>query len=404
METAQHKMSIASAEWKRMIAIHPPNYICVRRKSPAKSQKTNTEYTPLHLDGKLDKEEWAHVEWSNVFQDIEGPQKLPKAHVKTRFKMMYDDQFLYIGAELEESKLWGTYTIQNSRMYDENDFEVFLNPDGTRHNYYELEMNCLNTIWELVLHKPYKDGHALTNPYNLHSTKSAVHLQGDVNAPGSECSKWSIEVRYALDELVQFDTIRNRLMRAGDVWRVNYSRVQYELETVNDNGIPRYVKKPNCREDNIVWAPTGVIDIHRPEKWGIVFFASDSCHSTGSLEFQDTQERYLNEQLAIERVLDTIYYEQREFYAKHAKYATCLDELRGFKVDTDAPQASDSPSMDLYTELEDDFKRFAPRITIGATTEHVGKRENEYCASISTATEEWNILQDGKLWPTCCSP
>ena len=48
---------------------------------------------------------------------------------------MYDDTWLYIGAELMEDKIWGTITTKNATMYHENDFEVFVDPDGSRHNY-----------------------------------------------------------------------------------------------------------------------------------------------------------------------------------------------------------------------------------------------------------------------------
>lgn len=73
--------------------------------------------------------------WSEPFVDIEGPQRRPKEFPLTRVKMMYDDERFYVAAELQESQIWGTITEKNSTMYHENDFEVFLNPDGSRHNY-----------------------------------------------------------------------------------------------------------------------------------------------------------------------------------------------------------------------------------------------------------------------------
>ena len=39
--------------------------------------------------------------------------------------MMYDDDTLYVVAELVESKIWGTTTEKNSTLYHENNFEVF---------------------------------------------------------------------------------------------------------------------------------------------------------------------------------------------------------------------------------------------------------------------------------------
>ena len=49
-------------------------------------------------------------------------------------------------------------TKKNQVIFHDNDFEVFIDPDGDNHNYYEFEMNALNTMWELTLVKPYRDG------------------------------------------------------------------------------------------------------------------------------------------------------------------------------------------------------------------------------------------------------
>ncbi|HNQ38762.1 MAG TPA: carbohydrate-binding family 9-like protein, partial [Prolixibacteraceae bacterium] len=60
----------------------------------------------------------------------------------------------------------------------------------------------------------------------------------------------------------------------GDTWRLNFSRVQWDRETVGG----KYVKKADpltgkpLPEHNWVWAPQGVINMHIPEKWGMMEF------------------------------------------------------------------------------------------------------------------------------------
>ena len=56
--------------------------------------------------------------------------------------MLWDDQFFYVGAELEEPHVWATLTERDSVIFHDNDFEVFIDPDGDTHLYYELEMNA----------------------------------------------------------------------------------------------------------------------------------------------------------------------------------------------------------------------------------------------------------------------
>ncbi|HQI44441.1 MAG TPA: hypothetical protein PK949_10040, partial [Dysgonamonadaceae bacterium] len=61
---------------------------------------------------------------------------------------------------------------------------------------------------------------------------------------------------------------------AGDQWRVNFSRVEWHTNI--ENG--KYVKKKDpvsgkpLPEENWVWSPQGVVDMHRPEMWGFVHF------------------------------------------------------------------------------------------------------------------------------------
>ena len=63
------------------------------------------------------------------FQDIEGDKK-PRPRFRTRAKMLWDDQFFYVAAELEEPHVWATLTKHDSVIFHDNDFEIFIDPDG----------------------------------------------------------------------------------------------------------------------------------------------------------------------------------------------------------------------------------------------------------------------------------
>jgi len=56
--------------------------------------------------------------------------------------------------------------------------------------------------------------------------------------------------------------------KPGEAWRINFSRVEWQLR-VRDG---KYEKVPGTKEDNWVWSPQGVINMHVPEKWGSVRF------------------------------------------------------------------------------------------------------------------------------------
>ena len=114
------------------------------------------------------------------YVDIEGDAK-PLPRFRTRAKMLWDDEFFYVAAELDEPHVWATLTQHDAVIFQDNDFEVFLNPDGNNHNYAELEMNALNTTWDLRLRKPYRDGGKAEDRWDIPGLKTAVHVNGTVN-------------------------------------------------------------------------------------------------------------------------------------------------------------------------------------------------------------------------------
>ena len=74
---------------------------------PQKSYEAKFAANAPVLDGKLDDAAWAAAPWTDDFVDIQGP-KLPAPRYRTRAKMLWDEQCLYIGAELTEPHVWST--------------------------------------------------------------------------------------------------------------------------------------------------------------------------------------------------------------------------------------------------------------------------------------------------------
>lgn len=225
---------------------------------------------PPTIDGDLSKPFWAAAPWTDDFVDIQG-DPLPTPRFRTRMKMLWDSQYVYFGAELEEPHVWGTLTEHDSVIFQDNDFEIFIDPDGDTELYAEFEINALNTTWDLLLVKPYRDGGPAINGFELLGTRSAVRVDGTLNDSSDVDRGWSVEV--AIPWMAMKDLCRNIACPPlpGDRWRMNFSRVQWQHELVNG----QYRKLAGVAEDNWVWSPQGKIDMHQPEQWGFVEFVGD---------------------------------------------------------------------------------------------------------------------------------
>jgi hypothetical protein len=183
--------------------------------------------------------------------------------------MAWDDEYLYVAAYLEDPHVWATITEKNAVIFHDPDFEIFLDPDGDARHYYEFEVNALGTIWELYLERPYRDGGPVHEGHNLDGVRSHVHVHGTLNDPSDVDDGWSVEVGLPWQALVPFARGCSCPPRPGDTWRINFSRVYWHHELRADG----YRKLPRS-EENWVWSPQGVIDMHQPERWGVLEFAT----------------------------------------------------------------------------------------------------------------------------------
>ncbi len=198
--------------------------------------------SPIELDGKLDDAAWQSASWTADFVDIEGDAK-PKPRQRTRAKMLWDAQNLYIAAELMETDLQGTLTEHDAVIFQDNDFEVFIDPDGDNHQYVEFEMNALNTTWDLLLDRPYKDGGTADNGWEFDGLKSAVHLDGTLNDPSDRDKAWTIEIAIPWTAFKKAP-VNAYPPKQGDRWRVGFSRVEWQFDIVDG----KYVRSPTPKK------------------------------------------------------------------------------------------------------------------------------------------------------------
>lgn len=255
------------------------------------------------LDGKLDDPQWATAPWTEAFVDIQG-SALPAPRHRTRAKMLWDDKHFYIAAQLDEPHVWATLRKHDEIVFHDNDFEVFIDPDGDAREYYELEVNAFGTIFDLFLHRRYKDGGPAEHGWNAEGLKTAIHVNGTLNDPTDTDKGWTLEWAIpwsafkppAWDKPGFGEKERGAAApKPGETWRVNFSRVQWQHDwegrtapkpvekPVNDrydqdppkpgeNARPGYTKTPGKPEDNWVWTPQWQIDMHDPRWWGRVRF------------------------------------------------------------------------------------------------------------------------------------
>ena len=274
--------------------------------------------TIIHIDGILTDAAWQAAPWTHDFVDIRGFD-WPTPRFLTRAKMVWDQDALYVAAELTEPHLWATLTERDQIVWRDDDFEVFLDPDGDGLNYFEIEINPLGTILDLFLARPYNKGGSAEIDWNLKGLVATVDLLGTINDPSDLDEGWTVEMAipwrgltpppdgYALPRGLASDrpepagsssgasahrpsesspvpggSSRAPLVpQVGELWRMNMSRVDWPL--LIEEGL--YVKERELvnwddhPEENWVWSPQGEINMHVPERWGYLRFV-ETAHGS----------------------------------------------------------------------------------------------------------------------------
>jgi hypothetical protein len=157
--------------------------------------------------------------------------------------------------------------------------------------------------------------------WDITGLQSAVAVRGTVNDPTDADMAWTVELAFPWAALAEHAP-ESRAPRDGEQWRINLSRVQWDLDVV-DGGYQKRrdaVTGDPLPEHNWVWSPQGAINMHMPERWGVVQF-SDVRVGGASVEARAPDgEQY-------RWYLRRLYYAQRAYHDAHGSYAGDLGLL-----------------------------------------------------------------------------
>ena len=258
----------------------------------------------LKIDGKLNEKGWKDAPFTESFVDISG-EGFAEPKYDTKAKMLWDDNYLYVGALLEEDDIKAKLTKRDTIIYYDNDFEVFIDPDGDGHNYFEIETNARGVVFDLMLDKPYRSGGNFMVQWDCPGLKLAIHRDGTLNKGKDKDKYWSVEMAIPREALTMNF---NNTLKAGNCWRINFSRVQWLKE-----------KGP---EENWVWSPTGKIDMHMPDRWGYLYFSDKTVGSgTDNIKLPYSEGIY--------KLIWSMFYAQQNNYACKKSY---IKSIKGFDL------------------------------------------------------------------------
>jgi len=225
---------------------------------------------PILVDGRLDEYSWRAAPRSTPFVDIVTGQP---AWFDTRVALLWDDEYLYFGFSAEETDVRATLTERDSKIYEDNDLEVFI---AGRDAYYEFEINAFNTIYEVFwiwtdatkhggpFHRKPEWNPKSHRVMTISGIGSHVHPRGQRRCAHTDRG-WTAEVAFPWGGLALLADGRSLPPRNGDIWRIDCSRFQQA-----DKEGRRLDPSPGW-----TWNRHGHYDSHIPETFTHVHFSTN---------------------------------------------------------------------------------------------------------------------------------
>lgn len=250
---------------------------------------------PGKIDGDLTKPVWQQSPRSPRFGDIVDGSP---GWYETYASLCWDEINLYVAFWIQEPYVQAKLTSRDSRVYLENDVEIFIAGDDT---YYEFQINALGTIYE-VFYIPQNvyipKGYALQPQFQLHNQQvdvlggfqdemrysdenpnqrwafrdwdfpglqTAVQVQGTLNDSSDIDQGWTVEVAFPWRGMEDLFPSRTFPPKARDMIRMDFSR--FELLFTNGHELQPH--------PGWTWAPHGVYDSHLLEKFTTIIFSEN---------------------------------------------------------------------------------------------------------------------------------
>lgn len=243
---------------------------------------------PLVVDGRLDEDSWQKAPWLGPFVDMEHGTP---TEFDTRVAFLWDDTNFYTAFKLEEPDVYGYETKRDGGVGGDCEVEVFILGEGT---YYELEMNALNTVYEVFwtwfqplveagdlegldrllktrraiyggLEDDYPGRHGSFD-WDFPGLQTAVQVDGSLNCRRVRDNGWTVEIAFPWAGWTELARGRRAIPPAeGDVWRIGCSRVEHWRD--EDGNVLRGRDWSICQH--------GKVQMHVPDRWPHVIFTHD---------------------------------------------------------------------------------------------------------------------------------
>ncbi|MRG97376.1 hypothetical protein GF068_36435 [Polyangium spumosum] len=210
----------------------------------------------ITIDGKLDEPAWGKAADTGPFVDVSTGAPNPRIPVQGRARIVWDDQFLYVGFDVKDATIRGGFPTDalDPHLWERDTVEIMIDPDGDGDNkdYYEIQVNPQNLVFDSRFDDYGKPYGGPAGPFGHQAwsagLESAVVLRGTIDDDKDKDEGYTVEAKIPWKSFLK---AKASPPASGDVWRMNFYAMQ------NNGGV--------------AWSPIlGMGNFHRASRFGRV--------------------------------------------------------------------------------------------------------------------------------------
>jgi uncharacterized repeat protein (TIGR03806 family) len=150
---------------------------------------------PITIDGKADEPAWKDAQFIDKFYLPWLGKNARLAKTKTAAKLLWDREYLYFFAEMEDHDLFADVTEHDGMTWLNDVFELFFKPAAATPGYYEFNINAAGTVMDMFLPSRDSGGYQRYKSDGAFHVDAKVVLRGTLNKRDGKDEGWSVEGR-----------------------------------------------------------------------------------------------------------------------------------------------------------------------------------------------------------------
>lgn len=209
------------------------------------------------VDGKLDEPVWQRA---RATADWTSPDGKNRPAPKTRARFAWTADTLYVAVESEDDDVWTTFTERDSNTWEQEVIELFIDADGDKRDYLELQVTPANVIFDAKFER-HRSDLAKARAWNMEGLRTAVVVDGTLNQRDDTDKGYTVEMAIPVAQVPG----AKAPIAHGQSWRVNLFRWDAPKEG---------------RQKAAAFSPPVVGDFHALDRFGRLRFMDPAVKPT----------------------------------------------------------------------------------------------------------------------------